>query len=149
MTKPIRFQASTKRTGTLRTIIVCVYPTLKQMYVAAQRFDKIRNYPHEPIQPDYIGLAQKFEWLKVLDDGSELVYPLVGYVRLWQERLGAGIVAHEVTHMANHIYDIDWREKHGATTDNIENEEILCHLVSDLVKKVTIKLLEKIPDVDK
>lgn len=78
-----------------------------------------------------IGLSQPRSQYSFAADGSEVAYPGAGVVRLVRGEMGAAVLSHEMVHMALAIY----REDSGkASLRNMKNEEMLCHIVSDLVR---------------
>ena len=120
------FTVSTSRTGRLRRVRVVVYDTRAEMHQAARRYrfssDGFINA---------LALTQPRSLYSFAADGSEITYPGAGVVRLVRGEMGAAVLAHEMTHMALAIY----REDSGkASLRNMKNEEMLCHIVSDLVQ---------------
>jgi hypothetical protein len=83
-----------------------------------------------------MGVAHSFEIILVGSDGTEIKKPEAGIIRLWKKELRAGLVTHEVAHIACAIYDQDWAPQHGGTKDCIENEEVFCDILGSLTGRL-------------
>ncbi|MGE3463908.1 MAG: hypothetical protein AB7I04_18520 [Pseudomonadales bacterium] len=122
------------QTGYRRVVSVVVYDTVEELQVAAARYRRE--------EPGFFAQAQAVTQprvhLSIAADGSERRYDGCGVVRLVKGQ-GAGILAHEMTHMALAIYRDDMGR---ASLRNMKNEETLCHIVSDLVIAANRKLWE-------
>ena len=121
------FTVSTRQTGHPRRVRVVVYDTADEMRAAAQKY---RNAADGFINA--IGVSQpRFRGIIAGTELGMRAYPGCGVVRLVRGEMGAAVLAHEMTHMALAIY----REDSGrASLRNMKNEEMLCHIVSDLVR---------------
>lgn len=140
----IRFQISTRWTERKRIIQVYVHDTARELQEAGDRYNRSIG-SHGEIG-HAVGLCQASIREKLMG-GEWVATPDAGIIRLSKGALRTGVISHEATHMASNIYDQDWREKHGAPWDDIENEEILAYLVGDISSKIVRKLyaLELIP----
>lgn len=66
--------------------------------------------------------------------------PDIGEVLFYRDRLGAGIVAHEMLHAAMHYDRLVSRNETATFTANIgKEEERLAHCLTDLVRQFTVK----------
>ena len=74
-------------------------------------------------------------------DGRELHGQTVATIYLSQDHLGAGVVSHEVTHAALHIYELVYGNNQLTTSNNL-SEENFAYTVGDLTSKI-YKLLYK------
>lgn len=132
-----KFQISTRRTGKKRQINVIVYDDVKRMREHATLWTKRVQGKADDFS-DCEGVTHREEWIDVKTDES---MPYCGTIRLHKGRLGVGIVAHEVTHAALWIYELDI-ERNGVNTVDIGKEEIFCYIVSDLNTKLVNKLYD-------
>ena len=129
------FTVSTSQTGRLRRVRVVVYDTADEMRQAARRYRRGADDGYI----NAIGLSQPRSQYSFAADGSEVAYPGAGVVRLVKDEMGAAVLSHEMVHMALAIY----REDFGETAlDSMENEEVLCHIVSDLVRSANRQFWE-------
>lgn len=132
----IQFQISTRNTGRLRTVQVCVYDTVEELRQAgvkhAQQFTPDIT---EGFDAAY-GLAQSFDKIHVYQSGKVKRLPPAGFIRLWKGALRTGIITHECTHMAVAIYKQDIAK----TIPDMEREEKLCYLVGDLSARLVNRL---------
>lgn len=118
-----------------------VYDKKLDMQAAAQRHAENVGEIHDGDYHAKAGaVAHSFEKIRIDENGSEVLLPDAGIIRLQKRNLGSEVVTHEVTHLAWNIYRTDCEEKLGSPSKDIENEEILCYLVGDLARKVVKKL---------
>jgi hypothetical protein len=132
---------STRVTGCKRTVRVLVYDSLDELRTDA---DRHRRTVEGRDEPGYFGealaVAHSFETFRYADDGSEVRGTAAGMIRYWRGRLGTSVVVHEVVHIASGIYRQDWQPGYGAAHEDMENEEVLCHLVGDLTRRIVDRL---------
>jgi hypothetical protein len=133
----IRFQISTRWTERKRTIQVYVHDTAQELRDAGDKYN--RKVGSDNDIGHAVGLCQANIREKLVGD-EWVALPDAGIIQLTRNALKTGVISHEATHMASNIYDQDWREKHGAPWDDIENEEILAYLVGDITSKIVRKL---------
>jgi len=126
----VKFQIATRRSGEYRTISVIVYDDLGQMRRDATRWGKLYSANPNGYFDQALGVAHRWNGTKRTS---------AGIIRLWRGALGAGLIAHEVTHLAIGIY------QHDCNKDlfEIENEEILCHLIGELNAKLCAALWKR------
>lgn len=126
----VRFQISTRRSGEYRTVRVCVYDNLGQLRNHAEAWG--RKYSDAPLGyfDEALGVAHRRNGTKRTS---------AGIIRLWRGALGAGLIAHEVTHLALGIYQHDCNK----SLHKIENEEILCYLIGELNAKLCAALWKR------
>jgi hypothetical protein len=134
------FTVSTRWSGRRRTVRVVVYDDIADLRRAAVRH---RHRVEGVLEPDHfaeaLAVAHSYEWVRGDDDG-EVRTPIAGTIRYWRQRLGTSVVVHEVVHIAVGIYRQDWAPEHGAVDDDIGNEEVFCHLVDDLTRRIVDRL---------
>ncbi len=136
----VRFQISTRWTERKRTIQVYVHDTPDELRKAGDAHN--RRIGNESNVDHAVGLCQAEE-VEAVIDGEWVAQPSAGIIRLSKGALRTGVISHEATHMASNIYDQDWREKHGAPWDHIDNEEVLAYLVGDITSKIVNRLYDK------
>jgi hypothetical protein len=129
-----QFQISTRNSGRLRTVQVCIHDSLEDMRAAANRLNK-RIGSEEKLGSNVHGLCQKYTREKYVNK-KWVKLPDAGFIRLYRGALRTGIVTHECTHMAWGIYQEDIQK----TIPDMEREERLCYLVGDLSSKLVGKL---------
>lgn len=133
-----RFQVTTNRSNRKRTVKVAVYDDLKHMQRDAQAWTK-RSRGVTEYFTDALGVAHKFEHIRVNEDGSDgESLPKCGYIRLHKGHLKTGIITHEVAHLAVWIHHLD--ADGSLEPDNIEREEMFCHVLGDLSAQIVSKL---------
>lgn len=129
------FQITTDRSGRKRTFKVIVYDKPSSLQKAARRYSKDGDTYSETL-----GLVHKRE--RILVDGEvEYSHNKIGIIRLVKGYLKTGILVHECGHAAMWVFDCDSNEK--LPTDNIEVEEMFCHVLGDLTSKLVRKLYAK------
>lgn len=128
-----RFRVSTTQTGRRRDVSFVIYDDVAELRRAAARFRHFNEGSFE----NALGVSQPRWTVRVADDGSEETVRGSGIIRLWKEQMGAAVLAHECAHMALAIYREDFGK---ASLRNMKNEEVLCHIVSDLVRGANRKL---------
>lgn len=134
------FQISTRWSGRLRIVKVRIYDNIKQMRLDAERFGC--NYVSDDpgCFSQALGVAHKWEGGSFTSNGGFVTDPVVGLIRLYRGEMGSRVITHEVTHLAVWIYHIDCTTRIGDPFENIENEEVMCYLVGDLVGKLVDRL---------
>lgn len=126
------FVLHTNSSGRERKVRCVVYDELRQMQAtASKRSGEDHSTSLAVSQPSYAYIIQA--------DGTEVGQPEAGYIRLARERMGGTIVSHEALHMALAIYRDDWQAEHGPPEKSMENEEVLCHIMSDLIDEAIRK----------
>lgn len=138
-----QFQISTRCSGRLRIIQVCVYDTVEEMRKAGERHSKSIGSGSIGLDKCW-GLCQSFDKELIYSDGRVERSPQAGFIRLVKEALKMGIITHEATHMAWGIYRDDVQK----TIPDMEREEKLCYLVGDIASQITKRLYKYnlIPD---
>jgi hypothetical protein len=125
------FYVSTERTGYDRRVRLVVYDTVKELQVAAHRYN-----PSTDGFANALAVSQPRVHFTIAEDGSEKRTSNCGTIRFVKGQMGAAIVSHEMVHMALAIYREDFGK---ASLRNMKNEETLCHIVSDLADQATNK----------
>lgn len=134
-----KFQVSTRYSGRLRTVKVCVYDDLEKMRHDATKFSRGWGDIKDGYFNDALGICQSFHKGRVGNNGRMYEDPDSGFIRLHKDNLSAGIVAHEVTHMAAAIFEQDCL-RNGDPFDNMKQQEILCNLIGHLLSRINDKL---------
>ena len=129
----MRFKVSTSQTGRRRDVEVVVYDCVENLQRAAARYRGEDEGEFRNAQ----AISQPRFGERISADGEvEHSFRGCGIVRLVRGQ-GAAILAHEMVHMALAIY----REDMGrASLRDMKNEEVLCHIVSDLVRATNRKM---------
>jgi hypothetical protein len=136
----VHFQVSTHRTGQKRVVHIHVYDTIAEMDRARRRYDRMLDGGSLPIkEEDVWGWTQSSHVENVDDHGKVTIGGHMIHVRYVREHLGLAVLSHELAHAAIRIYRID----NGKGTENIENEEMLAHIFSDLCSAVNNKMYDK------
>jgi hypothetical protein len=128
----VSFRVSTRRTGQLATVRVVIYDNVEDLRAAAACY---RGEPRAGFE-DTQAVSQPRGTVMIEEDGTEWRKPACGVVRICREQ-GAGVLTHEMLHMGLAIYRWDMAD---APLDEMKNEEVLAHLVSDLVTAANRKL---------
>ena len=145
MAVPICFQVSTRNSGRLRTIQVCVYDSAEELRKAGRSYEQHCRYfdPKGALRgspeggwDNIHGLVQSCQMLRVYKSGRVRRLPSAGHMRFYRDQLGTGIIAHETAHMAVAIYEEDI----GKTIPDMKREEKLCYLVGDIAQRIVDKL---------
>lgn len=132
---------STRVSGRKRTVRVLVYDTLADLRAAADRHRRLVEGEDEPGYFSHaLAVAHSFETYRFAEDGTEVRGAPAGIIRYWRGRLGTSVVVHEAVHIAAGIYRQDWAPEHGPVDEDMDNEEILCHLVDDLARRIVDRL---------
>lgn len=133
------FYVETSRTGRKRRVRVVVYDTVKEMQTAGRR---CRPDVKDGFK-DALALSQPRFSFRIDAEGKETHSPHAGMVRLVKGEMGAAVVSHEMVHMGLAIYRNDWHRSDWneglGDLDTMANEEVLCHIVGDLVRSATSK----------
>lgn len=125
------FTVETSRTGHKRRVRVLVYDTIEEMQKAASRY-----CPEHDNFENALACSQPCFSRFVHEDGRETDSWSAGCVRFVKGEMGATVLSHEMVHMGLAIYRNDFPR---APLGNMKNEEVLCHIVSDLVRSATSK----------
>ena len=130
------FRVSTKHSGRLRQVRVTVYDDIDELRrdASSGRWRSLKDAGDTPV--DTLGVCHRTEWQS---DGKSL--PLCAHIRLHKDHMGVGIVTHEIAHAALFMYELDNPER--LTTEDIEHEEVFCHILGDLTSRVVSKLYAK------
>ena len=135
----IQFQISTRNSGRLRVVQVCIYDTPQELRAAGDRYShRVEGPGHEKVGNDVHGLAQAVD-REYYDGKRWRKMPDAGFIRLWKGALRTGIITHECTHMAWAIYQQDVQR----TIPDMKREETLCYLVGDLSARLVNRLYAK------
>jgi hypothetical protein len=141
-----RFRVSTTRSGRRRDVQFVVYDDVADLQRAGARYrDDADGFLGA------LGISQPRSHATVLNDGSLKLHRAAGVIRLWKGDMGAAVLAHECFHMALAIYREDFTFPWNPLADRIDdeamrslavmdNEEVLCHIASDLVRAANRKL---------
>jgi hypothetical protein len=118
-----------------------VYDELEAMRSAATRYAQRTGTSEPGAFGDAHGVTHTFQTL-IVDPGGGVAAEseAVALIRLWRQRLGTGVVTHEVAHAATAIYEQDCLPSKGSIHDNISNEETFCYLVGDLASRIVSRL---------
>lgn len=93
---------------------------------------------------NFAGMVLPYEWIKVDADGNEERFGEIGTVLLWKNRLGAGLLAHEMLHCALWYERLINQNKPACFGEHIgEEEERLAYLLTDFTRLLVKKLYEK------
>lgn len=111
---------------------VKVFDTKEQM----QAYCKSEDVKASKQEGEYIaeGYCQKWNAIDIVTD---VMHPCIGQILMHRGKMGGSILAHEVCHAAWWAYDtLTGRQ----SIEEIEQEEQLCHLLSDLYNMATNKM---------
>jgi len=137
------FEVTTHAWGTPRTVRVCVYETLAAMRAAATRYDNQTRSRRRRVRnghKDTCGVCHRFEWL---DPDTMESQPSCAIVRLAPPHLGAGIVAHELTHAATWIRHLHLGDAPMYDGREEDDEEEFAWLVGELVSTVVAAMYDR------
>lgn len=111
---------------------VKVHDSVAALRGAAKKYSQRVSLQNEGDFSDTLGICHRFH---MAND------PVVALVRLAPPHLGAGIVAHELTHAAVWMWEI--HNKFSRDTPlNCENDEWFAWVLGELVRLTTTKLIE-------
>lgn len=111
---------------------VKVFDTKAQMAAYCRLADKKAGKEEK----DYIAEGYCQKW-NAIDTSTDIMHPCIGQIFMHTGQMGGSILAHELCHAAWWAYDtLTGRQ----SIDDIEQEEQLCHLLSDLHNMATNKL---------
>lgn len=127
----MKFQVTTNHLSLPCRVYVHIYDTVEEMRAACLRY----NDEFQDLSDTY-GVCHR---RTVVDSKTHEDVRHEAIVRLAAPNTPTGIVAHELTHAAAYFYMQEYRLNKRT---KIDDEEVLCHLVGDLVHKVTDKLYE-------
>lgn len=111
---------------------VKVHESTAALRGAALRYARKHGYKDAADHKDTLGVCHRYH---MFDD------PVVALVRLAPPHIGAGIVAHEMTHAAVQVWEVHHEYKEVPIT--CENDEWFCWVLGELVRQTTIQLYEK------
>lgn len=111
---------------------VKVHESTVSLQGAALRYARKHGYKDASDHKDTLGICHRYH---MFDD------PVVALVRLAPPHIGAGIVAHEMTHAAVQLWEVHNEYKEVPIT--CENDEWFCWILGELVRQTTIQLYEK------
>lgn len=137
------FRVSTRHSGRRRFVRVTVYSDLAEMRRAAERYDRDLGIDRTGEFDGAVGITHTYD--RFFFDGSGAMdmgrrTPGAALIRLWDQRLGTSVIAHESAHAASGIYQQDCLHEQGSVHDDMENEEILCYLIGDLSARIVDRL---------
>lgn len=117
-------------------IWVVVHDSADELQAAAKRYSA--DVDHSETAACFQGRAFT---VHVDDDGRLDVpaAPYAGVMRLLPEH-GVATLAHECTHAALALYQRQHATDVGMTTGGMDDEEVLCYAVGDLVGAITVEL---------
>src|SRR4051812_13757048 len=121
-----------------RTVRVMVYDSLKGLRIAASRYDNrtlSRRRRKRGAFSETLGICHRFEWL----DENDRSKPDCAIVRLAKPHIGVGMVAHEVTHAAVWIHQLNG----GPDPLTTDNDEPFVWLVGELVRQTINAMNER------
>lgn len=122
---------------TPRAVRVMVYDSLKGLRIAATRHENVtvskRRKKHGAFA-DTLGICHRVEWL----DREGNSKPQCAIVRLAKPHIGVGMVAHELTHAA--VWMLELNGEPAQLT--CENDEPLAWVVGELVRQTVNKMHE-------
>jgi hypothetical protein len=141
VTSPLTFRVSTRISGRRRTVTVTVYDDVDQLRAAGRAY--VRR--HRTNQDDHfaraLGITHTSETISFDGEGAPRRRgTAAGIVRLARPHLGTSVVVHEAVHAACGIYRQDHQAGHGHAEDDMDNEEVLAHLVGDLTRRIVDRL---------
>lgn len=112
---------------------VKIHDNVTALRSAATKWAKRAGRIEDPDFSELLGICHRF---RIADS------PLCAVVRLAPPEVGAGMVAHELTHAAVWLWEIHnkFSRKKALVC---ENDEWFAWVVGELVRQTTIKLLEK------
>lgn len=111
---------------------VKVHESTAALRGAALRYARRYGYDDHPDHKDTLGICHRCH---IYGD------PVVALVRLAPPHIGAGIVAHEMTHAAVQLWSVHHEYKDVPIT--CENDEWFCWILGELVRQTTIQLIER------
>lgn len=127
----VRFQVSTRYSGRLRIVQVCVYDTFKEMRTAAARWSAV-DEGRKDTYYNCAAVAQTFRKFSVRASGYSRQLPLAGFLRLCRKNVCGEVISHEAGHLALSIYQSDVQK----TIPDKQHEETLCYLIGQITGKV-------------
>lgn len=135
------FRVTTRFSGRRRAVTVKVYDDLDAMRAAADAY-ATRNGTSPPGNfGDAHGITHAFQTMTIGPDGEvQSTAEAAALIRFWRQRLGTGVVTHEVAHAASAIYEQDWLPDHGPIHETMDNEEVYCYLIGDLASRIVKRL---------
>lgn len=121
---------------------VVVHDTVDELRVAATRYARARGEEFD--HSDTVACFQGRDVRVTVDDDGYVTTPddqYAGVMRLTPD-LGSGVISHECTHAALAMY----YRQHAVNLGLLHpapDEEALCYAVGDLVRGVTVGLIER------
>jgi len=138
---PLTFRVTTRHSGRKRAVTVKVYDDLDDMRTAATRYARHNGTSEPGSFGDAHGVTHAFQVMTIGPDGEvQSSSEAAALIRFWRQRLGTGVVTHEVAHAAAAIYEQDWLPNHGPIHEGLANEEVFCYLVGDLASRIVKQL---------
>ena len=121
---------------TIRFVIQTSY-IIKPARVRVVIHDDVVGLQEETDTNDTGGLCQRYHI-----DGRKLEdNPTLATIHLHRQGLRTGVIAHEATHAALHIFELG---KLGPiSTEESANEEVFCYTVGDLISKIVQGLYKR------
>lgn len=118
---------------------VLVFSTKKKMHQWYKVNEVDFGYRNEA--GNFAGMVLPYEWIKVDKDGNEERFAEIGTVLLWKNRLGSGVIAHEMLHCALWYERLINGNKQATFGEHIgDEEERLAYLLTDFTR-ILIKQL--------
>lgn len=116
---------------------VRVFDTKAEMFAHFRKRGKVIGLKRKDGHLNFEAICMCYERIRAKDDKR---MPDIGEVLFYRERLGAGIVAHEMLHAAMHYERLVTRNTSATFTEYIgKEEERLAHCLTDLVRAFTVK----------
>lgn len=112
---------------------VKVHDNVAALRSASTKYVRRDDPKADPNFSDTLGICHRFHKMST---------PLCAIVRLAPPHIGAGIVAHELTHAAVWIWEIEHKFSKKIPL-TCENDEWFAWILGDLVRHTTVKLHEK------
>lgn len=123
------------RHGSRYTFAVKVFDTKAKMYDYFRKRGKAIGLKRRDGELDFAAICMCYERIRTRDEKR---MPDIGEVLFYRDRLGAGIVAHEMLHAAMHYERLVNQNTNATFTPNIgKEEERLAHTLTDLVRQFT------------
>jgi hypothetical protein len=150
-----KFQISTRESGRFRTVQVFVYGSVEELRKAAICYANRNGQESPNYYANAEGVASYMTCGKFQENdpkGTMTKDPPAGLIRLWAGALAAGVVMHEILHIAIDIYEDDCFKRLGFPgQENIKAQEVLCYIAASLTGKLVDRLYkyDLIPNVKK
>lgn len=129
---PQRWTIPTQRTGHPRDVEVVLYDNLSRMRGAATRHGNLWDGDHASLS-NALAVTHGFRVINIKPGGTEEEQPLSAIIRFARSHITPEIVAHEVAHVAQHLYGLDCLTPDSVTKDHFNtSNETFAYLLGDL-----------------